>query len=241
MSELGPLDAHTAGARAACGRHSSAAAGRRAFARDDMSGGRRSFWSALASLLEAIRRSRRGPARARRARCTGARRRGEAEEVLDEEQTRCGGCDEKSFELRGQIERAALRAYVDPAIEAGHVLDGRGAGDSGVRGGGDQLGLASAWGWRPTCNWYRSRSRRWRRSSSGRWCTPAGRATRERSWILGTMCRAALVGPASRRGCDPALPGSTGPRLQPVVGRGVGRTRPRGSPGHARALRRAAT
>ena len=172
-----------------------AAAGRRAFARGDVSAASKLLERAV-SLLDAHPEKQ---AEVMLELGAVARERGDAvraDEVLVEAAKLAEGADDERLRLRVQIERAALRLHVDPAIEARHVLDVVERATPVFEASGDQVGLLRAWVLVADVHWYRSRYETLEEilERAQGYAKQVG-DRRTRSWILGTMCRVALAGP----------------------------------------------
>ena len=204
-----------------------AAAGRRAFARGDVSAASKLLERAV-SLLDAHPEKQ---AEVMLELGAVARERGDAvraDEVLVEAAKLAEGADDERLRLRVQIERAALRLHVDPAIEARHVLDVVERATPVFEASGDQVGLLRAWVLVADVHWYRSRYETLEEilERAQGYAKQVG-DRRTRSWILGTMCRVALAGPLRadegiRRCLAIREQNPDEPTLQPVIDSMVG-------------------
>jgi class 3 adenylate cyclase len=172
-----------------------AAAGRRAFARGDTSAASKLVERAV-SLLDAHPEMR---AEAMLELGAVAREQGDAvraDEVLTEAEALADHVGDERLRLRVEIERSALRLYLDPGIDARRVLEVAERATPVFEASGDELGLLRAWVLVAEAHWFRSRygimedvlerARGYAQRLGDR---------RRMSWILGTMCRVALVGP----------------------------------------------
>jgi class 3 adenylate cyclase/tetratricopeptide (TPR) repeat protein len=172
-----------------------AAAGRRAFDRGDVSAASKLLERAV-SLLHAH-----PEIRAEALLDLGAlvREQGDgaqADKVLNEAETLAESAGDEQLRMRVQIEQSVLRLYLDPAIEARHVLEVAERATPMFEASDDQVGLLRTWVLVADAHWSRSRyemmeevlerARGYARRVGDR---------RAMSWILGTMCRVALVGP----------------------------------------------
>jgi class 3 adenylate cyclase/tetratricopeptide (TPR) repeat protein len=173
-----------------------AAAGRRAFARGDVSAASKLLERA-ASLLEG-----RPETRAEVLLQLGAvaREQGDAaraDAVLTEAETLAESAGDERLRMRVEIERSVLRLYLDPEIEARQMLELAERATPVFEASGDQLGLSAAWVLVANAYWFRSRYDETMEEVLERARGYAQRAgdRRTMSWILGTMCRVALVGP----------------------------------------------
>jgi class 3 adenylate cyclase/tetratricopeptide (TPR) repeat protein len=219
--ELGRADCTTAALALRAGTRL-AAAGRSAFARGDTSAASTLLQRAV-SLLDAHPGVR---AEAMLELGAVAREQGDAvraDEVLAEAETLAAESDDERLRMRVEIERSALRLYLDPAIDARQVLEVAERATPVFEASGDELGLLRTWVLVAEAHWFRSRygimedvlerAHGYAKSVGDR---------RRMSWILGTMCRVALVGPAPvEEGIQRCLaireqhPGE--PTLQPVI------------------------
>jgi class 3 adenylate cyclase/tetratricopeptide (TPR) repeat protein len=173
-----------------------AAAGGRAFARGDVSAASKLLERA-ASLLEARPETR---AEVLLQLAAVVHEQGDAiraDALLTEAGTLAEAAGDERLRLRVEIERSVLRLYLDPAIEARQVLEVAERVTPVFEASGDQLGLSAAWVLVANAYWFRSqygetmeevleRARGYAQRTGDR---------RTMSWVLGTMCRVALVGP----------------------------------------------
>jgi class 3 adenylate cyclase/tetratricopeptide (TPR) repeat protein len=220
--ELGRAGDATAELAVRAGTHL-AEAGRRAFARGDVSAASKLLERA-ASLLEG-----RPETRAEVLLQLGAvaREQGDAaraDAVLTEAETLAESAGDERLRMRVEIERSVLRLYLDPEIEARQMLELAERATPVFEASGDQLGLSAAWVLVANAYWFRSRYDETMEEVLERARGYAQRAgdRREMSWILGTMCRVALVGPLPvdqgiRRCLRIRRQYSGEPTLQPVV------------------------
>jgi tetratricopeptide (TPR) repeat protein len=172
-----------------------AAAGRRAFARGDVPAASRLLERA-ASLLDAhpetraevllelgaVARLHLGTAR--------------ADAVLTEAEALAETVGDERLRMRVQIERSVLRLYLDPAIEARQVLGVAERATPVFEASGDERGLLAACLLVADAHWSRSRFELMEEvleRARGYALRVGDRRTM--SWVLGTMCRVALVGP----------------------------------------------
>jgi class 3 adenylate cyclase len=199
-----------------------AAAGRRAFARGDVAAASKLLGRA-ASLLDAHPETR---AEVLLDLGGVVREQGNgllADAVLTEAETLAASAGDERLRMRVQIERSDLRLYLDPAIEARQVLEVAEQAIPVFEASDDQRGLLAACVLVADAHWSRSRygmmeevlerARGYARRAGDR---------RTMSWILGAMCRVALVGPLPvEEGIRRCLaireqhPGE--PTLQPVI------------------------
>jgi class 3 adenylate cyclase/tetratricopeptide (TPR) repeat protein len=173
-----------------------AAAGRRAFARGDVSAASKLLERA-ASLLEA-----RPEARAEVLLQLGAvaGEQGDAaraDALLTQAETLAESAGDERLRMRVEIERSVLRLVLDSEIEAQQMLEVAERVTPVFEASGDQLGLSAAWVLVANAYWLRSRYDETMEEVLERARGYAQRAgdRRTMSWILGTMCRVALVGP----------------------------------------------
>jgi class 3 adenylate cyclase len=220
-TELGRTDGATeelarrAGARLA-------AAGRRAFARGDTAAAAKLLERAV-SLLEAH------PdlgAEAMLELGALAREQGDAvgaERAVAEAERLAVASGDERLRARAEIERSALRLYLDPAIDARRVLEVAERATPVFEASGDEVGLLRAWLLVADAHWVRSRYAPMEDvlERAHGYAVRAG-DRRAMSWILGTMCRVALVGPMAVeegihrcREIREEYPGE--PTLQPVI------------------------
>ena len=125
--------------------------------------------------------------------------------------------------MRVEVERSVLRLYLDAGIEARQVLEVAERATPVFEASGDQLGLSRAWALVAEAQWFRSQFGMME-DVLGRARVYAERAgdRRTMSWILGAMCRVAVVGPLpvdeGIRRCLAIRAEARGePALQPVV------------------------
>jgi class 3 adenylate cyclase/tetratricopeptide (TPR) repeat protein len=199
-----------------------AAAGRRAFARGDVSAAAKVLERAV-SLLDAHPETR---AEVMLELGAVAREQGDAvraDEVLAEAEALAEEAGDERLRMRVEIERSALRLYLDPGIDARQVLEVAERATPVFEMSGDELGLVRAWVLVADAHWSRSRYTIMEDvlERAHGYATLAG-DRRAISWILGTMCRVALVGPLPvQEGIRRCLamreqhPGE--PTLQPVI------------------------
>jgi class 3 adenylate cyclase/tetratricopeptide (TPR) repeat protein len=171
-----------------------AEAGRRAFARGDVSAASKLLERA-ASLLEA-----RPETRAEVLLDLGAvvREQGtvQADAVLSEAETLAESAGDQRLQMRVQVERSILRVYLNPGIDARQVLEVAERARPVFEPSGDQLGLLAASVLVANAHWSRchyemmeeelERARGYAQRVGDR---------RTMSWILGMMCRVTLLGP----------------------------------------------
>jgi class 3 adenylate cyclase/tetratricopeptide (TPR) repeat protein len=146
-----------------------------------------------------------------------------ADALLREAEDGARAAGEERLELRSLLERCVLRLYLDPGFEAREVLEVVERATPVFERADDQLGLSRAWGLAAEAHWVRSQyattEEALQRARS--YAVRAG-DHRELSWILGTMCRVALVGPRpvedAVRGClEIREQARADPILQPVI------------------------
>ena len=200
-----------------------AAAGRRAFARGDVSAASKLLERA-ASLLQA-----RPEARAEALLQLGAvaGERGDAARanaVLTEAETLAESAGDERLRMRVEIERSVLRLVLDPEIEARQMLELARRATPVFEASGDELGLSAAWVLVANAYWLRSRydERMEEVLETARGYAQRAGDRRTMSWILGMMCRVALVGPLPvdqgiRRCLRIRRQHRGDPTLQPVV------------------------
>ena len=120
-----------------------------------------------------------------------------ADVVLEEAADAAAANGEPDLHWRAVIERSSLAAYVDPAVRADDLLRRAGEAERVFELSGDELGLAKAA--------LHVAEVRWMQGRCGEMEEVLERAIghaehvgarRERSWALGSLCRAALLGPA---------------------------------------------
>jgi class 3 adenylate cyclase/tetratricopeptide (TPR) repeat protein len=199
-----------------------AAAGRRAFARGDVSAASKLLERA-ASLLDAHPETR---AEVLLELGAVVREQGDglrADAVLTEAETLAASAGDERLRMRAQIERSLLRLYLDPAIEARQVLEVAEQAIPVFEASGDELGLLDAWVLVANAHWSRSRYGMMEEVlERARGHAQRVGDRRAMSWILGAMCRVALVGPLpvdeGIRRCLAIREQHPGePTLQPVV------------------------
>jgi class 3 adenylate cyclase len=199
-----------------------AAAGRRAFARGDTAAASKLLERAV-SLLGAHPETR---AEVMLELGAVAREQGDAvraDEVLVEAEALAAEAGDERLRMRVQVERSALRLYLDPGIDARRVLELAERATPVFEASGDELGLSRAWVLVADAHWFRSqygmmedvleRARGYAERAGDR---------RAMSWIRGAMCRVALVGPLpvgeGIRRCLAIRGDARGePTLQPVL------------------------
>jgi class 3 adenylate cyclase/tetratricopeptide (TPR) repeat protein len=199
-----------------------AAAGRRAFARGDVVAASKLLERAV-SLLDAHPRTRAEVLLELGAVARLQRGTVQADAVLTEAETLAESAGDERLRMRVQIERSALRLYLDPRTETRQVLEVAERATPVFEASGDQLGLLDAWVLVADAHWSRSQYAMME-DALGRARGYAQRVgdRRTMSWILGTMCRVALVGPlpvdAGIRRCLAIREQHRGePTLQPVI------------------------
>ena len=120
-----------------------------------------------------------------------------ADVVLEEAAEVASASADSSLHWRAVVERSSLAAYVDPAVRADDLLRRAAEAERVFEESGDELGLAKAA--------LHVAEVRWMQGRSGEMEEVLERAIghaehvgarRERSWALGSLCRAALLGPA---------------------------------------------
>ena len=199
-----------------------AAAGRRAFARGDVPAARKLLERAVNLLdthvetraevlldLGAVTREQGDPVR--------------ADQVLAEAEALARSSGNERLRMRVEVERSVLRLYLDAGIEARQVLEVAERATPVFEASGDELGLSRAWALVAEAQWFRSQFGMME-DILGRARVYAERAgdRRTMSWILGAMCRVAVVGPLpvdeGIRRCLAIRAEARGePTLQPVV------------------------
>jgi class 3 adenylate cyclase len=219
--ELGRADDVTSALAVRAGTHLTAA-GRRAFARGDTSAASKLLERAV-SLLEAHPEVR---AEAMLELGAVAREKGDAvraDEVLAGAETLAAESGDERLRMRIEIERSAIRLYLDPGIDARRVLEVAERATPVFEISGDELGLLRASVLVAETHWVRSRygimedvlerARGYSERLGDR---------RSLAWILGTICRVALLGPLpveeGIRRCRGVREQHSGePTLQPVI------------------------
>jgi tetratricopeptide (TPR) repeat protein len=199
-----------------------AGAGRRAFARGDVAAASKLLERAVNLLdthaetraevlldLGAVTREQGDPVR--------------ADQVLAEAEALARSSDNERLRMRVDVERSVLRLYLDAGIEARQVLEVAEQATPVFEASGDQVGLSRAWALVAEAQWFRSQFGMME-DVLGRARVYAERAgdRRTMSWILGAMCRVAVVGPLpvdeGIRRCLAIRADARGePALQPVV------------------------
>jgi class 3 adenylate cyclase/tetratricopeptide (TPR) repeat protein len=199
-----------------------AEAGRRAFARGDVSAASKLLERA-ASLLEAHPETR---AEALLQLGAVAREQGDAaraDAVLTEAETLAESAGDERLQMRVQIERSVLRLYLDPAIQGRQVLEVAERATPVFEASGDQLGLLAASVLLANAHWFRLRFETMEEElERARGYAQRAGDRRTMSWILGAMCRVTLLGPMpvdeGIRRCLAIQAQHRGePMLQPVV------------------------
>lgn len=217
-----------------------AAAGRRAFARGDTAAAATLLERAV-SLLDAHPHIR---AEAMLELGAVAREQGDAvrvDQVLAEAETLATESRDERLRMRVELEQSALRLYLDSGIDAGQVLEVAERATPVFEAAGDELGLLRAWLLVADAQWFRSRyaSMEDVLERAQHYALRVG-DRRALSWILGTMCRVALVGPLpvgdGIRRCLAIREEHPGePTLQPVIASMLAVLEAmRGRPAHAR-------
>jgi class 3 adenylate cyclase/tetratricopeptide (TPR) repeat protein len=172
-----------------------AAAGRRAFARGDVSAASKLLERAM-SLLDAHPKTR---AEVLLDLGAVAREQGDAvraDAVLIEAEALAESAGDERLWFRVEIERSVLRIYLDPEIEARQALEVAERATPVFEASGDQLGLLAACVLVANAYWFRSRYEMMEEVlERARGYAQRVGDRRAMSWILGTMCRVALVGP----------------------------------------------
>jgi class 3 adenylate cyclase/tetratricopeptide (TPR) repeat protein len=130
---------------------------------------------------------------------------------------------DERLRMRVELERSVLRLYVDAGIEARQVFEVAERATPVFEASGDHLGLSRAWTLVADAHWFRSQYGAMEEVLE-RARVYADRAgdRRTMSWILGTMCRVAPVGPLPvedgiRRCLAIRSQARSEPALQPVV------------------------
>ena len=123
-----------------------------------------------------------------------------ADEVLAEAEAVASEAGDERLRMRAELERSALRLYLDPRIDLRQVLEVAERATPVFEASGDELGLLRAWVLVADAHWFRcqygimedalDRARGFATRVGDR---------RSMSWILGTMCRVALLGPLPSR------------------------------------------
>ena len=120
----------------------------------------------------------------------------EAQDTLEGAASVAVAAGREDLRHRAMLELSALRGFVDPDIEADDLLSVAQDAVGVFAASGDDLGLAKAWAHVALTCWLRSRCAEMEEMLD-RALVHAERAdaTREISWVLGSVCRAALLGP----------------------------------------------
>jgi class 3 adenylate cyclase/tetratricopeptide (TPR) repeat protein len=172
-----------------------AAAGRRAFARGDVSAASKLLERAE-SLLDAHPELRAEVLLELGAVAREQGDGGRADAVLTEAERLAASAGDERLRMRVEIERSVLRLYLDPVIEARQVLEVAERATPVFEASGDQLGLLGASVLVANAYWFRSRYEMMEEVlERARGYAQRASDRRAMSWILGTMCRVALVGP----------------------------------------------
>ena len=194
LSDIGPHDDHLADLALRAG-DKLGTAGHRALARDDI--------SAAVTLLErASALVKTDPERSSEVLLDlgAALHEGgnlvEAQDTLEGAASVAVAAGREDLRHRAMLELSALRGFVDPDIEADDLLSVAQDAVGVFAASGDDLGLAKAWAHVALTCWLRSRCAEMEEMLD-RALVHAERAdaTREISWVLGSVCRAALLGP----------------------------------------------
>jgi class 3 adenylate cyclase/tetratricopeptide (TPR) repeat protein len=121
-----------------------------------------------------------------------------ADAVLARATEVAGAAGRQNLRWRAVVERSSLAAYLDPDVRADDLLRVAGEAVSVFEQSGDELGLASAFLHVAEVHWMRCQCGKMEEALE-RAIVHADRAgsPRERSWALGSLCRAALLGPRS--------------------------------------------
>jgi hypothetical protein len=132
---------------------------------------------------------------------TALRERGDltrADAVLAKATEVATGSGRPNLRWRAVVERSSLTAYLNPAIRADDLLRVAGEAVGAFEQSGDELGLAKAWLHVAEVHWMRCKCGEME-DALERAIVHADRAgaPRERSWALGSLCRASLLGPRS--------------------------------------------
>jgi class 3 adenylate cyclase/tetratricopeptide (TPR) repeat protein len=193
-TDIGVRDAH-ANALALRAGTKLGSAGRRAFARDDIP-------AAIVLLERAARLLEDDPERLTEVLIdlgSAVRETGnltQAEDILEQATDMAGLAGREDLRHRALLELSGLRAFLDPSVGARDLLSAAQDAVAVFAGAGDELGLAKAWVHVSEACWLRARCAEMEEMLD-RALVHAQRAgaTREISWILGSACRAALLGP----------------------------------------------
>src|SRR5262249_32168237 len=121
-----------------------------------------------------------------------------ADAVLAKATKVAGAAGRPTLRWRAVVERSSLAAYLDPAVRAYDLLRIAGEAVSAFEQSDDELGRASAFLHSAEGHWVRGECGKME-DALERAIVHAERAgsPRERSWALGSLCRAALLGPRS--------------------------------------------
>lgn len=107
-----------------------------------------------------------------------------------------GSANQPHLRSRALVEKSSLEAYVDPSVRADDLLHVADEAMEVFRRSGDELGLAKALVHVSEVHWMRGRCREMEDVLEDALLhAERADAERERSWALGSMCRAALLGP----------------------------------------------
>jgi class 3 adenylate cyclase/tetratricopeptide (TPR) repeat protein len=119
-----------------------------------------------------------------------------AASVLDAAIDAAAAAGHPHLRSRALVERSSLEAYIDPAVKAENLLGVVSDAIGVFERSGDELGLAKAWIHAAEVQWLRCRCAEMEEALD-RALLHAERAgaRRERSWALGSISRAALLGP----------------------------------------------
>jgi class 3 adenylate cyclase/tetratricopeptide (TPR) repeat protein len=193
--ELGRAGDATAELAVRAGTHL-AAAGRRAFARGDVSAASKLLERA-ASLLEGRPETQAEVLLQLGAVAGEQGDAARADALLTQAETLAESAGDERLRMRVEIERSVLRLVLHPEIEARQMLELAERATPVFEASGDQLGLSAAWVLVANAYWFRSRYDETMEEVLERARGYAQRAgdRRTMSWVLGTMCRVALVGP----------------------------------------------
>ena len=219
--ELGRIDTATVELSQRAGMRL-AGAGRRAFARGDVAAASKLLERAV-SLLGAHPETRAEVTLDLGAALREGGEAARADDVLAEAQALAADAGDERLLLRVELERSALRLYLDRRVEARHVLEIAERATPVFEASGDEPGLLRAWVLVADAHWSRSRYGIMEDvlERAHGYAKRAG-DRRAMSWVLGTMCRVALVGPTpvddAIRRCLAIREQNPGdPTLQPVI------------------------
>jgi class 3 adenylate cyclase len=120
----------------------------------------------------------------------------DAETALEQATAAAEAAGREDLRQNALLELSGLRAFLDPSVRAGDLLSAAQDAVGVFAGAGDELGLAKAWVHVAEACWLRCRCAQMEEILD-RALIHAERAgaTREMAWILGSACRAALLGP----------------------------------------------